>query len=402
MHTLKQFLQELNVLSFWGRIFGWSRIKRSVMDALIEWQEGVDAIDRLRKQTEDDRRVIGQSQDKLQAAEQRITDVQRDKDAQAIELNFLRKQVNDLGAEIATLRATDKVREEDKQKAMSTLSQIEHRIEAERKAEIEERQQAELSRMEGMEETWTRHQTDTKNKIRLLCEKHTIQYVDKVPFRGEPDNTVLLCDEYVVFDAKSPASDKLANFPAYLRLQAEAASKYADKENVRPDIFFVVPSNTLEQLTHTVFEYAKHRVYIISSDALEPIMLSLKKIEEYEFAEQLSPEDRANICRAIGRFLHLIKRRLQVDNFFSKEALALAGDCESLLPAEIIEEMMRIERALVMNPPQERGGKEINLTTLQKETRLVEKGLEDRGVISGEAELAKQIQALPLYRDADA
>mgnify|MGYP000949062620 CR=1 FL=1 len=67
---------------------------------------------------------------------------------------------------------------------------------------------------------------------------------------------------------------------------------------------------------------------------------------------------------------------------------------------EIIEEMMRIERALVVNPPQERGGKEINLTTLQKETRLVEKGLEDRGVISGEAELAKQIRALPLYRDA--
>jgi hypothetical protein len=202
-----------------------------------------------------------------------------------------------------------------------------------------------------------------------------------------------------VFDAKSPANDKHDNFPNYLRGQADAASKYADKENVRTDIFFVVPSNTLEGLSQTVYEFAKHRVFIISADCLEPVMLNLKKIEEYEFAEQMSPEERENVCRSIGRLLHLIKRRLQVDNYFSKEALALAGDCENLLPADVIEEIIRMERALIMNPPQERSGKEISLDALKKENRQVEKGLQERGVVPGEEEIGQKIKELPLYRE---
>jgi hypothetical protein len=343
--------------------------------------------------------MIDLTQGKLEAAESRIADVLRDKDAQGIELNQLRKQVNELGSEVATLQAKDATREHESKKALTTLEQIQNRISAERNAEVEERQQAELNRMEGLKETWARHQSDTKNKIRLLCEKHTIQYVDKVPFRGEPDNTILVCNEYVVFDAKSPANDKHDNFPNYLRGQADAASKYADKENVRTDIFFVVPSNTLEGLSQTVYEFAKHRVFIISLESLEPVMLNLKKIEEYEFAEQMSPEERENVCRSIGRLLHLIKRRLQVDNYFSKEALALAGDCENLLPADVIEEIIRMERALIMNPPQERSGKEINLDTLKKENRQVEKGLQERGVVPGEEEIGMKMKELPLYRE---
>jgi hypothetical protein len=399
MNTLKTLLSEVNSIGFWGRIFGWNRIKQLVIDALSELQSLTESLDHYRKQSDDDRRVIELVQHKLGAAESRISDVQRDKDAQALELNQLRKQVNDLGAERATLEAKDISRERESQKALATLQQIEDRISAERRKEVEERQQAELARIEGLKETWARHQSDAKNKIKLLCEKHTIQYVDKVPFRGEPDNTILVCNEFVVFDAKSPANDKQGNFPNYLRSQADAASKYADKENVRTDIFFVVPSNTLEGLTQTVYEFAKHRVFIISSDCLEPVMLNLKKIEEYEFAEQMSPEERENVCRSIGRLLHLIKRRLQVDNFFSKEALALAGDCENLLPADVIEEIIRMERALIMNPPQERSGKEINLDTLKKESRQVEKGLLERGVVPGEEQLGQKIRELPLYRE---
>jgi len=399
MNTLKTLLSEVNTIGFWGRIFGWNRIKQLVIDALSELQSLTDALDRYRKQNDDDRRTLELAQSKLNSAESRISDVLRDKDAQAIELNQLRKQVNELGSEVATLQANDATREQESKKALTTLEQIQNRISAERNAEVEERQQAELARMEGLKETWARHQADTKNKIRLLCEKHTIQYVDKVPFRGEPDNTILVCNEYVVFDAKSPANDKQNNFPNYLRGQADAASKYADKENVRTDIFFVVPSNTLEGLSQTVYEFAKHRVFIISADCLEPVMLNLKKIEEYEFAEQMSPEERENVCRSIGRLLHLIKRRLQVDNYFSKETLALAGDCENLLPADVIEEIIRMERALIMNPPQERSGKEISLDTLKKENRQVEKGLQERGVVPGEEEIGQKIKELPLYRE---
>ena len=42
---------------------------------------------------------------------------------------------------------------------------------------------------------------------------------------------------------------------------------------------------------------------------------------EYEFAEKLSPEERDNICRIIGKFAHTTKRRIQIDQFFANEFL---------------------------------------------------------------------------------
>jgi hypothetical protein len=297
------------------------------------------------------------------------------------------------------MEKADETRQNEQLKAMSTLSALQNRVSDERAKEVAAKQQAELQVFEQQKETWSKHQTDTKNKIKLLCEKHTIEYVDKVPFRGDPDNTILICGEMVVFDAKSPANADLTNFPNYLKGQAEAASKYADKENVRSDIFFVVPANTLPVLTNTMYEFAKHRVFIIPAESLEPVFLNLKKIEDYEFAEQMSPEDRENICRILGRLAHHIKRRVQVDNYFGKEALSLASDCNSLLPSDVIDEVIKIERAIRLNPPQERSGKGIALADLQKESLQVEKGLEERGVLPSRENLAKGLNDAPLYKE---
>ena len=53
-------------------------------------------------------------------------------------------------------------------------------------------------------------------------------------------------------------------------------------------------------------------VFIVTKDSLEPIILSLKKIEDYEFADKLSPEERDNICRVTdGTFSHA--KQIQID-----------------------------------------------------------------------------------------
>ena len=59
-------------------------------------------------------------------------------------------------------------------------------------------------------------------------------------------------------------------------------------------------------------------VYIITKDSLEPIIMSLQKIESYEFADKLSPEERDDICRINGQFAHTTKRRIQIDQFFAR------------------------------------------------------------------------------------
>jgi hypothetical protein len=399
MNILKQLLQKVNSIGFWQRIFGWSSVKGLLVDAMAELQSLVDSSEENRKQVDSTKKELDTVSAKLSASESRISDLQRDKEAQYAELTQLRKNVNELSSQIVALRKTDETRQAEQQKAMSTLTSLQNRVADERNKELEAQKQEALAYKEKQKETWSKHQTDTKNTLKLLCDKHTIEYVDKVPFRGEPDNTLFICEEYVVFDAKSPATDDLNNFPTYLRGQAEAASKYAEKENVKSDIFFVVPTNTLEVLTHTVYEFPKHKVFIVSADSLEPIVLSLKKIEEYEFAEQLSPEDRQSVYRIIGRLAHYIKRRVQVDTFFSKEALTLSSDCETTLPPDILEEVIKIERAIRVNPPQERAGKGITIADLQKETRQVEKALEDRGILPSMENISKGINGVPLYKE---
>ena len=113
--------------------------------------------------------------------------------------------------------------------------------------------------------------------------------------------------------------------------------------------------------------------------ALEPVLISLKKIEDYEFIGQFTPEDRENICRIIGRLVHNIKRRVQIDISLGKETMSLASDCEKLLPEEIVKEVLLIERAIKVNPTRELKGKEIPLEELKEDLLNAEKNSEKMG-----------------------
>ena len=50
-------------------------------------------------------------------------------------------------------------------------------------------------------------------------------------------------------------------------------------------------------------------MFIVTKDALEPIILSLKKIEEYEFVDKLSPEERDNVCSVIWKVCSYYKKK---------------------------------------------------------------------------------------------
>lgn len=219
-----------------------------------------------------------------------------------------------------------------------------------------------------MKQTWRDHETRVETTIKDICHAHTIEYVKEVPFKGSPDNTIRIAGEYIIFDAKSPAGDDLENFPKYLKIQTESLKKYVKQENVKSDIFLVVPSNTLDALSQFSYNLADYNVYIITLDSLEPIMLSLKKIEEYEFTEQLTPDERENICRIIGKFAHTAKRKIQIDYFFSFQFMDILSKCNIDLPDDIYKSVQEFEKAEKLNPPQEKRAKQISLEDLRAES----------------------------------
>jgi hypothetical protein len=344
-------------------------------DAYDEYRRLSAEIEALnRKISERDLKIAGMEKD-IQNFSYRISDLVsvnlKLENKQSLIEADLKKTVSDrsdLANEVAMFRQAEQLRLEDYNKNVAGINAIQAGLEKERKDIADERVRKKEEEFEKKKLTWQTHEETVESAIRSICKTHFIEYVKDVPFRGNPDNTILIAGEYIIFDAKSPAGDDLENFPKYLKLQAEAVKKYIKQENVKNDIFLVVPSNTLETLRQFSYNMGDYNTYVISVDALEPVILSLKKIENYEFAEQLLPDERENICRIIGKFAHTAKRKIQIDYFFSYQFLEILSKCNVDLPEDIIKSVQEFEKAEKINPPQEKRAKQILTEELIRES----------------------------------
>ncbi|MDW5562072.1 MAG: hypothetical protein SA339_02515 [Methanomassiliicoccus sp.] len=275
---------------------------------------------------------------------------------------------------------------------MGTLKEDKARLEKEREDEI-------AYRFEEMKQTWLNHERRVEETLKALCQRHTIEYLgkDKVPFKGKPDNTLKICEEFVVFDAKSPQGDDLSNFPDYVKKQSGEVQKYVKEKDVKKDVYLVVPTNTIDLFEEHTFNHGDFKVFVVTIDSLEPIILSLKKIEEYEFLEQLSPEERDDICRVLGRFSHLTKRRIQVDSFFCNEAFKALKECDCL-PEDMALKVEEYEKATLLNPNREDRKKLISEKVLQKAVEEVKKDSDFLDLDTSE-EVCGGIAEMPLMKE---
>jgi len=371
--NLRRFFDAFKNLTLWQRIFEWRAMRSLSYEANEELVRLAEDAKNVRAEVENlkrERDVLFQQKNsfKEQLMELRDTLIKAESRIQHAddELRRIEKENQDLQRKVILTEQRDEQRRRETDQSMQHLVALKTKVEkemsdiqAQRLRDVEERNHL-------MKETWRRHEEAVQNTIKCLCERHAIEYVDNVPFKGKPDNVIRICDELIVFDAKSPASDDLGNFNSYIRTQAEAASKYAAHESVRKDIYLVVPSNTLEVLKKLSFPHGNFNVFVITLDALEPVILSLKKLEEYEFAEQLSPEDRQSICRIIGGLIYTSKRRIQVDQFFNGELLNLLVQAGRNIPEAMQEDISKHEKSMKLNPPVDRRSKEISHASLTK------------------------------------
>lgn len=348
------------------RLFRWKEIRQLSYDAYDEYRSLAEHIDQqnetLEGQKERIRSLVQESeinQSKLEdyrigtgKLEDRIKRMEED-------LQKLNREKADLGNRIAKFEEKEQVRLEQYRKEVTAVNTLKDSLDRERQQLHDHRIREKEEAFEKMKQTWKEHEAMVESSIRNICNRHTIEYVQEVPFRGKPDNTIMIAGEYIIFDAKSPASDNLGNFPSYLKAQTDQLGKYAKQENVKREIFLVVPSNTVEVISQFTYYMGDYNVYILTVDALEPVILALRKIEEYDFADKLSPEERDNICRVIGKFAHTTKRRIQIDYFFSYQFLEILGKVKSDLPNDFYDIVEEFEKAEKLNPPQEKRNKQI-------------------------------------------
>ena len=54
-----------------------------------------------------------------------------------------------------------------------------------------------------MKKKWADHEKDIEFHIKMICKNHILKYVSQEQFpypRNKPDNTVLISDQYIIFD----------------------------------------------------------------------------------------------------------------------------------------------------------------------------------------------------------
>ena len=298
-------------------------------------------------------------------------------------LSLIDRERNTLKNENIAFQKAEEGRQKEVSKSIASALTLQESLEAEKSRLNDERVNEKAASLEKMKLKWSDHEKDVQNHLQLICRNNVITYVSQEDFphpRNKPDSSIEIMDQLIVFDAKSPANDDLSNFPKYIKNQTENLKKYAKHDNVKNDLFLVIPSNTLEVIDQFHYNIGDYNVYIISKDALEPVVLSLKKIEEYEFADKLSPEDRDNVCRIIGKFAHTTKRRIQVDEFFAREFLDTLTKAGTQLPRDILENVIKFENAEKLNPPMEKRNKKILTKDLKQQVDKLEKEMELREI----------------------
>ena len=340
MERIHIFFERLKNFSFWERIFSWRLIK-DLSDSTFDEIKGIEQ--------------------QLSELEKKLIDETSKNKVLASEISSLEKQIF----------IQEKSLMKDYQREVAQVSQVKKDLDAERGRIQDSKLKEKEEEFEKLKIQWSSHEAFVEQKIKMLCQTHLVDYVEEVPFKGKPDNTINICGEYIIFDAKSPANDDLTNFPKYIKRETDNLKKYASQESVRKEVFLVVPSNTIEHISQLTYNLGDYKVYVITIDSLEPIILSLKKIEEYEFAEQLSPEERENICRVIGRFAHTTKRKIQIDQFFANQFIELLVKCKNDLPKDLLESVIEFEKAEKLNPPSERRSKQILTKELKSKNESI-------------------------------
>ncbi|MCF7860953.1 hypothetical protein K9M79_01815 [Candidatus Woesearchaeota archaeon] len=438
--NLNKFFEKVKTVGLIERIFFWKNVSSLSYDAYEEFKSVDKEMESLNKQLQEANTNISSFKKDVNHYKENLTRFEKDLEKKDEKNNELTKTNTKLEKELSEVKESDsknqdriialekdveKLKEKnddligkntDNEKSLAEFKKLEQKKQEEYEHKItelnslkeqmdndrivlqEDRENEIAQKFEDMKKTWRKHEEKVEKGMKNICSRYNIEYLDKekVPFKGKPDNTIKIADEFIIFDAKSPANDNIDNFPNYLKTQADGVKKYAKIKDVKKDIFLVVPYNTLLKIEQFFYAMGDYNVFIITEDSLEPIIKSLQKIEEYEFAEQLSPEDRDNICRIIGKFAHTTKRKIQIDTFFSNEFISILSKCDCL-PDDVLKKTIEFEKSDKLNPPMEKRAKLISKAELKKETRKVKQMAEIEEIQTNVD--SEQIENIPLYTE---
>jgi myosin heavy subunit len=255
------------------------------------------------------------------------------------DLDHAKKEAEDLQKKLAKHEAAAERHEKERAAELAKLEAAKLSLDQERQRVIREDEEKLRQAEEERDRVWADHEKNVIAQMTDLCKQPQYAFScftnTNLPegFDGslKPDFMIEFIDQYIIFDAKKSKSESLSTYIA--NTVKTTVAKVKKNPKIATMIFLVVPTEAIGELKTHHHVHDGYTLYVVSPEALAPILASLKRITAYEFAEQMDPQERDNIIQLITDFAFHINLRNAADLVLTKLGAEALHKAQRLAPA---------------------------------------------------------------------
>lgn len=292
------------------------------------------------------------------------------------DLKSVMKEREQLQKDVSKFEASKDRAEKEERDKMHILENSEKAFERERARVIKKEEEDKIHAEEERDRLWNNHENTVISLLNDLCKQPHLQFQtysnNKLPedFDGslKPDFLIDFLGQYVIFDAKV---SKAQNLQVYIDDQVKkTATKIKKNDQIYPHVFLVVPTEAISELKKLIYPQDQYYFYVVSQEALAPILASLKRISTYELAEMLDPQKRENIINMLADMAMHISYRNAHELILTK------------MGTETLERVVKADPELANEIEQKRGEKKLSSITPTDIKRIANSLTEQNAEIS--------------------
>lgn len=305
------------------------------------------------------------------------------------DIKSLTKERDLLAKSLAQYEAKKEQHDKQFARELQDLTNAKQKFEQEQQRVTREDEEKNTRTEAERDRIWAEHEQTVIDRITNLCKQPQYAFTcftntnlpEGFNVKPKPDCLIEFLDQYIVFDAKKSKSESLK---AYIdRTIKDTVEKFKKQPKIASTVFLVVPTEALGELKSHHFIHDGYTFYVVSTEALAPILASLKKITTYEFADQMDPQQRENIVQYIAEMDFHINLQNATNIILTKHGVELLEKAHAIDP-EIAEEV-----ALKKQPMNAKAS--IAAADLKKiVASLTEQNLEIQQIVSPKASVKKK------------
>ncbi|PIR48524.1 hypothetical protein COU80_02315 [Candidatus Peregrinibacteria bacterium CG10_big_fil_rev_8_21_14_0_10_55_24] len=271
------------------------------------------------------------------------------------EKSDIKAQLKELSTRVATFEAEEKRKDREHQTSLEKLEAAQKSLERERERVTRADAARQEQEMEERDRLWAEHEHTVVAHLTELCRKPQYGFTcydnANLPegFYGslKPDVLIEFIGQYVIFDAKV---SKASNMQTYIADQVKkTATKVKGKKDIYPTVFLVIPTHAVGELKKLSYYEDGFSFFVVSPEALEPILATLKRIANYEFAQEMDPQQRENLVDILAHLDFHISTRNAVDWHLMQHGIATLAKIRETDPELLTEVLVKREKIRNIN-----------------------------------------------------